>query len=234
MTTRAPPPGAPSARVRPPWSDTSSRTTDSPMPLPPVADSASRLSRTYGSQTRTRSSCGIPGPSSSTQIRARSPTISEPTVIVCPAGPYFTALSSRLSRIWRSASRSNDTIALAPSAATTRHLARARERREQLERVPNLVIELAGAGEMRFVPFSPREKLSTFSTRYVSRRASWSMIPAERPRSSSRAQLAEVQQLGEPADLRERRAQLVRHAGHELRAQARELLLAAELHAARR
>jgi hypothetical protein len=39
-----------------------------------------------------------------------------------------------------------------------------------------------------------------------------------------------VQQLGEQADLRERRAQLVRHARDEVGAHARQLLLPAELH----
>src|SRR3954462_9278228 len=99
------PPPAPAASIQlaPCCSSTSSRTTDSPIPLPPVADSAARFSRTYGSQTRTRSLDGMPGPSSSTQTRTRDPSVAGaawlPTVIVWPAGPYLAALSSRLSRI---------------------------------------------------------------------------------------------------------------------------------------
>ena len=52
------------------------------VPFCSVADSTSRLRRTYGSQTRCRSAFGMPGPSSSTQIRAVSPATSEPTVMV--------------------------------------------------------------------------------------------------------------------------------------------------------
>src|SRR5262249_30120306 len=104
-TTRAPPPAiADSTQARPPCSVTSSRTTERPMPLPPVPDSARRLRRTYGSHTRYRSAAGMPGPWSSTQKRTRCSwttcgAVIAPTVIVCPAGPYFTALSSRLSKI---------------------------------------------------------------------------------------------------------------------------------------
>jgi hypothetical protein len=86
-----------------------------------------------------------------------------------------------------------------------------------------------GAAAILFVPFSPREKLRTFSTRYVSRRASWSMMPAERIALVFRPKLSEVEQLGEPANLRERRAELVRHARHELGAHARQLLLSPDL-----
>ena len=44
-----------------------------------------------------------------------------------------------------------------------------------------------------------------------------------------RPELAVAQQLGEKADLRERRAQLVRHAGNEIDAKLRELLLPPQL-----
>src|SRR5690348_10601251 len=63
MTTRAPPRvPADSIHAVPPWSITNSRTTDRPIPLPPDAASTFRLRRTYGSQTRSRSAIGIPGP----------------------------------------------------------------------------------------------------------------------------------------------------------------------------
>src|SRR5437870_3470703 len=192
ITKRAPPPppvpvplGASSAQARPPCSATSSRTTERPMPVPATAEPRSRSSRQKRSQMRSRSAAGIPGPASSTQMRARLSVAARPTVTVWPAGPYFTALSSRLSNIWRSASAS--TGATTPSASSVRRL------------TPRVVASganpstasrtsgasAAGAGDRRVTWRSEREKCSRFSTRWVSRRASWSTISSERRRSPS-------------------------------------------------
>ena len=88
------------------------------MPVPATAEPRSRSSRQNRSQIRSRSAAGIPGPWSSTQMRARRPRslARNPTVMVCSSEPYFTALSSKLRSIWRSASAS--TGATSPSCSS--------------------------------------------------------------------------------------------------------------------
>src|SRR5205814_1345530 len=63
------------------------------------AEPRSRSRRQNWSQMRSRSAAGTPGPWSSTQMRARPSPTERPRVTVWPAGPYFTALSSRLRSI---------------------------------------------------------------------------------------------------------------------------------------
>src|SRR3989440_1306140 len=192
MTNRTPRPpagGVPlcpsSAQARPPCSATSSRTTASPMPVPATAEPRSRSRRQKRSHTRSRSAAGIPGPWSSTQIRARWSPAARPTVTTCPGGPYLTALSSRLSSIWRNASAS--TGATTPSASSER---RWTPRAPASGANPSSASCTSGAsgaraGDRRVTWRSEREKCSRFSTRWVSRRASWSMISSERRPSSS-------------------------------------------------
>ena len=103
-----------------------------------------------------------------------------------PAGPYFTALSSRLSSIWRTAPGSAGTIRILRNRrrpAWRRAPPRAAQSRRSL---PGRAGRARSApGVMCVVWRSEREKCSRFSTRCVSRRASWSMIASERRRSSS-------------------------------------------------
>jgi hypothetical protein len=104
---------------------------------------------------------------------------------VCPAGPYFTALSSRLSSVCRSAERSTVAVALA-----SRSGARATPRACAIGANASTVSRTSsascvGSGERRVACRSLRENCSTFSTRCVRRRASWSMISSERRASAS-------------------------------------------------
>src|SRR5205823_343322 len=177
MTNRTPRPPAgsgpfcpSSAQARPPCSATSSRTTASPMPVPATAEPRSRSRRQKRSHTRSRSAAGIPGPWSSTQIRARWSPAARPTVTTCPGGPYLTALSSRLSSIWRNASAS--TGATTPSASSER---RRTPRAPASGANPSSASCTSGAsgaraGDRRVTWRSEREKCSRFSTRCVSRR----------------------------------------------------------------
>src|SRR5439155_7202884 len=187
ITKRPPPPdvGASSAQARPPCRATSSRTTDRPMPVPATAEPRSRSSRQNRSQMRSRSAAGMPGPWSSTQTRARPSVTPTPSVTVWPDGPYFTALSSRLRSIWRRASAS--TGATTPSVRSVHRVTPRAAASGANPSAASLKSGASGAGdgESRVSRRSDREKCSRFSTRCVSRRASWSMISSERSRSSS-------------------------------------------------
>src|SRR5262245_52967548 len=185
-TNRAPPPGALSTQTRPRCSVASSRTTDRPMPVPATAEPRSRSSRQNCSQMRSRSLGGIPGPWSCTQSRVRSlRTGSSPIVTVCPSGPYFTALSRKLSSIWRRAASS--TLATTPSGSDVwSRTPRVSASGVKLSTMPRITgPSSVGTGATRTDCRSEREKCSRFSTRCVRRRASWSMISSERRRSSS-------------------------------------------------
>ena len=58
--------------------------------------------RAYGSKIRSRHSSGMPGPSSATPMRTPPSAIRQSSRIVVSGGAYFTAFSTRCSRIWRS------------------------------------------------------------------------------------------------------------------------------------
>src|SRR5712691_8868670 len=177
--------GASSAQTRPPCSATSSRTTDRPMPVPATAEPRSRSSRQNRSQMRSRSAAGMPGPWSATHSSARPSVTLRLSVTVWPDGPYFTALSSRLRSIWRRASAS--TGATTPSVSSVHKVTPRAAASGANPSAASLTSGAsgAGAGESRASRRSEREKCSRFSTRWVSRRASWSMISSERSRSSS-------------------------------------------------
>ena len=70
---RAPPPGASEARTVPLWASAIARTIESPRPAPPELRERARSVRYSRSNTRSRSSAGIPGPSSITANAIRPP-----------------------------------------------------------------------------------------------------------------------------------------------------------------
>ena len=224
---------ASSIHASPPCSRASSRTTYSPMPLPATDDwRRARADRTSSTRARARAA-ECPAPSSSHPALARDRRRSStPTVTVCRRGPYFTALSSRLSTIWRSAlavgdrmrrrvasSRARRATSAAPASgrqsSTIPLHARAQVERLRAEpRHPPL-----GAREVQNV-LDEMHQPPAFLHDHICRACAARLRVRTRPRFEC---------LGEEQDLRQRRAQLVRHARDEIGAQARQLVLAPQL-----
>src|SRR4030095_1138009 len=98
--TRAPRPGPTSSiQMRPPCASTIPRAIASPIPVPEgcVPVSPSRIARKNLSNTRSRSSGGTPGPSSSTVNRSiSSSALPALTLMLVPDDEYFAALSTRV------------------------------------------------------------------------------------------------------------------------------------------
>ena len=182
MTTKRAPRTPRSTRHDPPLRPTSSFTTARPMPVPAIDERRSRSSRTYGSQIRSRSASGTPGPSSST-ARVR-PCVSALNSTRADGGdpPYFHALSSRLVSTCRSASASTATsrrcgpetgidVGAATPASNSRTMLR--------------ISSATSVGSMCGVPARELDSCSTLSIRIDKRRAPRSSACSVSRRSSS-------------------------------------------------
>ena len=183
----------------------------------------------YGSQIRSRSRSGTPGPWSVTVSRAVPFARSPPAARRWPGGPNFTALSSRLSTaggVWPgrralstpSETRSRWRRAATPRAARTRSpppSPRAEVERHQRHRRRHAAIQPAAA--------------STFSTRCSSRVVSRVRWPTSHSCSSRCVVALEAQRIEEEPELRQRRAEFVGDAGHEVAAEPRQFTLPAQL-----
>src|ERR1041385_7643006 len=119
-TKRAPCGSTPSTRQSPSCSVTRSRTVASPIPVPVTPSARAASPRQNRSQIFSRSAAGTPGPSSETVRRRNPPPLWRPTVPREPRPPYLTALSRRLSTIWRQAAGS--ARAVTDSGPSTRML----------------------------------------------------------------------------------------------------------------
>ena len=193
-------------------------------------DCTSRSGGRTAARRASRSLGGMPGPSSSTDERARSPARAQRDAHRLPGGPYLTALSSRLSSDLTQRAAVDDAHDVVVERRLHGDVPRERASGANASSASRTSSPGRPARARAAAPAArARENCRTFSTRCVSRRASWSMI-SQRARAAPLApDAAEQQRLGEHAHLRERRAQLVRHAGDEVRAQPRELVLAAQL-----
>src|SRR6516162_400054 len=118
-TTVSPPPGVSPAAMVPPIASTKPRATDIPRPTPVVLSWSP--SRWNASKIWSSVPFGIPGPSSMTLIRTRSPTLPALTRTT-QLGAYRSALSIRFART-RSSSPASAITTASPTSTLTRSMA---------------------------------------------------------------------------------------------------------------
>ena len=182
--------------------------------------SSPRDPRENGRQIGSRSASGTPGAlvaDGDADPSAPSPTV---TRTVWPAGPYLTALSSRLSsdvlqRVGRELHRRRVTRLRAKISA--RRAAASGRNSSTMRVTSSATFDLASSAAP---PLGRCARSAARSRRGVRGASSRARCVRATSRAARRSSAAEPQRLEVEADLRQRRAQLVRDAGDEVRAHA--------------
>ena len=212
-TNSVPSPGEELTSICPPWARTMEWTVDRPRPVPP-----GRLVK-KGSKMRGRSAVAMLPPESQTWIRTWPSTWLKKV----RTRPPFPAAASALRRRFRSTCRtwSGSTSARSPPGATSILTPQASGiRGEQLDGLPDQLVQLAGPPHRRRRPGEARKSLTSSPSRSASRvRMSTSRWVRVRP---GREQLRRATHRGQ------RVADLVRQLGGE-RAQLRQPVRPAQL-----
>ena len=212
-----PSPSTDSTSIRPAMTPARPRLSASPMPVPSIAD-CSAPSRSNGSKSRSRSSGCRPGPVSATRIATVSRSrASQSTSTLPPARLYLMPLLTRLTSTCTTRCRSANTCA--PSSQWAHSLRRtvipaaSAWLRTRSSASSTASATATGSSETVSVPESIRETSSTSLTS-PSRCRPPVRICVTNSRWSG-GEVVELEQLGEPEDGVERRAQLVAHPGEE-------------------
>ena len=211
---RAPPPGAPSTLISPPWAVTIRLAIARPRPLPWGRSRRLTGNRVNGSKIRSRSASGTPPPWSLTTRTFRRATLDTATVTVPPRGECATALSTRMRMSCTSRSRSPRYLGRPARVRDDPHPALGGEGADaprRLEHERAQVLGRRGEGELRRVRLRQGQQVSDEPAHPVG----FGDDVLGECRAVRLNQALPLEHLSVRADQRHRRAQLVRGIGDE-------------------